>query len=230
MKKYSPFLFFAVSSLFLIVIWGLNKGFDFTDEGFYLLKYQEEYRNTYDVFTFYSVVQLLFGWIDLNIFNIRLIRLFLVFASSLVFSFGLFTYIRNILIKKVSFLFVFLFSTLAGLLSYGYGPHSVYYNSLSGYFMVICIGFILLFFSLLSKRHKTLKTIVPIIIGFTSALILFAKIPAGIVNIFFIFLLFIFFSRSIFCFLIKITTSISSIMVKYLIMLINCVLEPPLGL
>ena len=81
-------LFILTTIIGGIIIWGMNKGFDITDEGYYLLSYQKEFVSDIDVRFHQNIVKLIFFWIDLNTINVRIIRFCLTIFSSLIFSFG----------------------------------------------------------------------------------------------------------------------------------------------
>ena len=62
-----------------IVVWGLNKGFDLTDEGYYLLGLKEGQDLGNDLSSFHIVIKTIFFWLNLNIINVRIIRIILLF-------------------------------------------------------------------------------------------------------------------------------------------------------
>ena len=99
--KYSVYLITLIVTF--VLLWGLNKGFDITDEGFYLLGFQRNQELGITMIKFHHFIKAFFWWIDINIINLRISRFVL-----LVFNAFLLTHaIKSVLKKRVSFLFTF---------------------------------------------------------------------------------------------------------------------------
>ena len=64
------YIFFAIK--LIIVFWGANRGFDIGDEGFYLLTYQ--HPTLYEACHWGLSISSIFGFVELNISNSRIIR------------------------------------------------------------------------------------------------------------------------------------------------------------
>ena len=60
--KYSVYLITLI--VMCVLIWGLNKGFDITDEGFYLLGFQENQELGISMIKFHHLIKPLFCWLD----------------------------------------------------------------------------------------------------------------------------------------------------------------------
>ena len=90
-------LFSLVSLIMLItIIWGTNKGFDLTDEAFYMIGYNHSQVISYQHFYFWLPVKFIFQFLELNVLTIRIIRLILTLTSSLIVSYGFFIWIKSI--------------------------------------------------------------------------------------------------------------------------------------
>jgi hypothetical protein len=95
MRQKVPFVIF-ISILWILfavtistIIWGINKGFDFSDEGFNMLSYTYGQEQSVVVRSYYPVFGNLFHYFKPGVLSYRIIRLFLLIASSVVFSLGL---------------------------------------------------------------------------------------------------------------------------------------------
>ena len=95
-----------ISVFFLIlatVLWGLNKGFDVTDEGYYVLGYQPGQEIGFVASGFQQLIKGLFSWMTLDVVNVRILRLMFCLLSTFLLTLGL----RYYLDKKYSNLHVF---------------------------------------------------------------------------------------------------------------------------
>ena len=73
--------------IFSMIVWGINKGFDITDEGFYILGFQSDQECGYTIITnFQRIVKTFFSFITLDILNVRILRFVLHLLSTLIFS------------------------------------------------------------------------------------------------------------------------------------------------
>ena len=170
--KYTVFL--ITLTVMCILIWGLNKGFDITDEGFYLLGFQENQELGISMIKFHHLIKSLFWWIDLNILNLRIIRLVL-----LVFSAFLLTLtIKSIVKKKMNLLFTFSLLLLSTFLTFCFGAKSLSYNSLSSSFIIFSFCFGLISFNTKNIKHKYVLTLFS---GFFLALSFFIKPSAAVI-------------------------------------------------
>jgi len=161
-----------------VVIWGLNKGFDVTDEGFYLLGFQENQELGISMIKFHHLIKPLFWWIDLNILNLRIMRLAL-----LIFSASLLTItIKSVLKKKIDLLFTFSLLLLSALLTFTFGPKSLSYNSLSSSFIIFSFCFGLIAFK---KENIKYKYVLTFLSGFFLAFSFFIKPSASVIYAFF---------------------------------------------
>jgi|GEM_PF-6283284 len=177
-KLYNTALYVVAIAFLLTVVAFLNRGFDFSDEGFYLLKLIRVDVRELDLMTFQRCFRLLFGFMEVNIVNVRLIRLLLTIFASLLFSLSLFSYLRN-RHKELSEKWIwslFPLFLISGLLSYGLGPQSLSYNTLTAQWVVITLSFYL--FSL--SASLVYRGIFVFLTGLSSVFVLFSKVPSGI--------------------------------------------------
>ncbi|MEN2281275.1 hypothetical protein AAGF08_03990 [Algoriphagus sp. SE2] len=162
-KSQSPlfyyFLFLTLLGL-LIVFLGINRGFDVSDEGLYLLLLEPTQANeggiyNYDLFfkLFYKITGLEFG-----IIGSRILRL----ISYLIGAYALTQFWKDIHKEKQLNILVFLIATMGLFSGYAFLPPSLSYNSLSvvlaclwlslifknfpDFFHTICLGLVLALF------------------------------------------------------------------------------------
>jgi len=93
-------LIFMASVMIILVFWGVNKGFDITDEAYYLMGYrggQEKLTNL----SFFNLLEIskLFGWLNYLI-QFRLLSIVLIIISSIIFSLGFYRFIQGIYSNK----------------------------------------------------------------------------------------------------------------------------------
>ena len=174
--KYSVYLITLIVTC--VLTWGLNKGFDITDEGFYLLGFQENQELGISMIKFHHLIKPLFWWLDLNILNLRIMRLTL-----LIFSASLLTLtIKSVVKKKIDLLFTFSLLLLSALLTFTFGPKSLSYNSLSSSFIIFSFCFGLIAFNSENTKYKYVLTLLS---GFFLAFSFFIKPSAAFIYAFF---------------------------------------------
>ena len=180
MKKVttSILLIFPICTL-LVLIWGINKGFDFTDESYYLLGYDFPTENNTSRF-FQPVTSLLFAWLNPGILGYRIIRLVLTLFASLVFANG-FWRLCCATNRNVNFLTVLAITTSGSLLSYSLYPVSLSYNSWTLINMLLISGLIFSWISLIKTRPSSHKKswILLLSVGLIIGLQFFVKFSAA---------------------------------------------------
>lgn len=161
-----------ISSLLciLLVILGINRGFDVSDEGLYVLlahpfQENEEGIFNYDLFfkAFYKFTRIQFG-----IVGLRILRLILYVFGAL----GLAVFYKNIQGGKQLSLSIFLLSLLGLFAGYGFLPASLSYNHLT----VVLASFWL---AILSRRNKSFGSI--FLLGLILSLLVYVKITTAII-------------------------------------------------
>ena len=78
-----------------IIIFSLNRGFDFTDEGGFLLSYK--YANTYKggIYNYHIIIAKLTNWFNPGILAYRWLSLILTLFSSFILSIGLYRWLKT---------------------------------------------------------------------------------------------------------------------------------------
>lgn len=163
-EKINILLLINFALIFSFIIWGLNKGIDFTDESYYLIGYHFNIETDKNISFFHRIFLTFFGWGNFTIPEIRLLRLFLTLISVLFLSFSVSNYfnIKN----KIELI---LFSINFSMLSYVFYPNSISYNTISSVLITVILG---LFFLLKSNQHKVT---IAFFIGFFFSILILNK-------------------------------------------------------
>ena len=166
-----------------VIIWASNKGFDLTDEGYYLYSMQH-YQDGSAFFEYQKILKVWFGWLDLKVIGFRVLRLVFTLFSSFVFAKGLF----RLLLQKAAIsevilrnrIVYFVFILIASLLSYSIFPQTLSYNSLTLINVQFSSGLVLYAMSFeeakLHYRVKSALLLAGTIVGFQN----FVKFSNGI--------------------------------------------------
>lgn len=182
-------LLFLLLPTLLLLVWGLNKGFDLSDEGFHmlLLRFPSEGGG-------FNRYQWLFNWMNLGIISSKVVRLFLTLLSSAIFSWGLWRWMQsNSFFKEqhhfFNFTTLYLFITLATFVNYSQQPRTLSYNNLTLVFMQLAVG-IFCYFLVLNKQKAPWWQRLFVLAGIALmlAFLWLTKFPAAIS----LFLLFVF--------------------------------------
>lgn len=153
-----------------IIIAGINRGFDFSDEGLYVFLADPVQANHGGIFNydlFFKLINSLFG-IEFGITELRFIRLFSYFAG----AWALAVFWRNINSEKSISPEIYLLAVLGLFAGYGFLPPSLSYNSIS----VVLACFWL---SMVSKKEKQWSD--QLILGFILGLIFYVKITTCLI-------------------------------------------------
>ena len=164
-------------SILTILFWGLNKGFDLTDEG-YIMMGNSLPIHIQPTGLFQSMLHLLFGWFSPNILFYRWLRLILVVSSSLFLGIEFIKYFNIFLPEKLAFhQQILLFSSLllGSCMSYSIFENNISYNSLSLVIALVVTG--LVFRSL---RLTKLKIIDLLIFSVITSIQFIVKFPTAI--------------------------------------------------
>jgi hypothetical protein len=125
----SRFLLIIVFISIAIVVAGINRGFDFSDEGLYVLLADPNQANIGGVINFdlfFKLLHQLFG-VEFGIVGLRIIRLFSYFAG----AWALAVFWRNANSEKSISSEIYLLAVLGLFGGYGFLPSSLSYNSIS---------------------------------------------------------------------------------------------------
>ena len=203
--KSLPLLLFSwllcLLMLFIIVI-SLDKGFDFTDEGYFLLdyKYVDIYRG--GVHNYHLIITKLTDWLNPTILGYRWMSLGLTILSSFILSIGLHkwldtNYSNNANTLNRGFSFVLSFISIGNFLYYFGGFQTIHNNTLTNFFIQVATGLVLYLISsdpgvfIKSKLNMILIWTTGIICGF----LFFVKFPTAISLFFLIVVVFITYLR-----------------------------------
>jgi hypothetical protein len=150
MIKYNSKLFVDSISLFFIFsfIYLINKGFDFSDEGFYALNFAKDQEIGKSI-TYFGLIFKKFGF---SIIELRFIRLFLALTACFVLSTG---FLNLIEFKKINITNPRLVGSIINLLllyPLFVGPKMISYNHISNYLSYIILG--LIFWSVNLSNNK----------------------------------------------------------------------------
>ncbi len=162
------------------IITTINHGFDFTDEGYYLLSIQNNYNPAYALPQWYIIFRNIFGFLGLDIITVRWIRLVLTIATSLIFSSSLWFIYRQLNHKKatpLNFLLTAGLVTIGSLMCYCWLPQSPSYNDLTQYIVFTSISFsIASTFSKPPFKHPFVPIILAFVAGFIASVVSITKL------------------------------------------------------
>lgn len=132
------FLVIATIICIAMVILGINRGFDVSDEGLYVLlahPLQENQGGIFNYDLFFKLFHQITG-IHFGIVGLRILRLFFYCLGAL----GLAVFYRNLKFEKQLSFEVYLISLLGLMAGYGFLPASLSYNHLSVVLAASCIA------------------------------------------------------------------------------------------
>jgi hypothetical protein len=184
----------SVCTLFLLttIIWGVNKGFDISDEGYFMLGYTKLQEIGITETHFHIIVRNIFGWLDINLINIRILRLFVKYISVLFFYLGLRKWLKVKYNREPDQLTTFCFIFIGALVGYMSGRQALSYNILNLFFVAAVIGCLLSIFADLEHKNSPFKTtyLFSFIIGFLLVFQFFTKFTSALFQLFFVLLLY----------------------------------------
>lgn len=160
---------FAVLS-FLLILLGMNRGFDISDEGMYALLSVPDQENLAGVFNYDLFFKLLYKitGIEFGLIGLRFLRL----LTCLVGSMALMVFWNNFFQRTEQRTFIFLISLLGIFGSYGFLSQTLSYNSIN--LMCGCI-----WLGLISCRQPRNSTI--FLLGITLSLLFYSKITVSLI-------------------------------------------------
>ncbi len=204
-KKAISYVNILLGALFIticaVIVLTLNRGFDFTDEGGFLLSYEniEIYRG--GIYNYHIIINKLTNWLDPGIIEYRWMSFVITFLSSFILAFGFHKWIKFNFKQPFffkNFLFLFFFLSIGNFLFYFPGLHTIYNNTLTNFFLQGSTG--LLFFVLAKEPVQLIKSgkrlLILSLIGVLCAFSFFVKFPTGVLQVFSYFtILFFYFSN-----------------------------------
>ena len=156
-----------------------NRGFEMSDESYYLMNSNYYNHSTYNVSAFGLLNHLAcFG--DATLINLRLAKLIYQLVAVLFFVWSLLRYLnfKNIILDTKQKLLIFILLVVTSFGHYDYLPMTLSYNSWSLILMLMCCGFILTEFTTTSKSIAILTSLA---VGFLCFSMFLSKLPNGII-------------------------------------------------
>lgn len=170
--------------LFFIIFWSLNKGFEFTDESYYLLSVLQPEESP-DTFYYQHLIHFITSCFKPGLVGLRLLRLILTLISALFLAFAAQKYYKSRPFKNVfsnlSFFLVFSFSFVLLGVSYSIYPQAVSYNNLTVIGLSFLFSFFLLYLTSVSNNLIKKVQVFACLLGCVSVLIFFCRFTSGIV-------------------------------------------------
>ncbi|RAI85551.1 hypothetical protein [Algoriphagus yeomjeoni] len=159
---------FTVLSLSLILL-GINRGFDFSDEGLYAFLADPNQPNIGGVFNYDLFFKLIYRFtgLEFGIIGLRIIRL----ISYVMAAFALGIFWKNLYPEQLLSPQIVILSLAALFAGYGFLPPTLSYNSIS----VVLVCFWL---ALVSKQN--VKAMDWLMLGLIFAMLIYVKVTAGI--------------------------------------------------
>ncbi len=186
LKITNTLLLLVLTSVLCILLWGIDKGFDITDEGFAMLLYKYPQEYTFTGSTFHILGSKLFAWLNPDIITYRFLRLVFSIFAALVFSWGFWIWLRkNDFVQShspVNFITLSAFSVLGCLASYSLSHYIASYNAINSHLMLVATGILL--FILSDEPQKFFQTkisqLLLVSVGIIIALQFFVKFSSAI--------------------------------------------------
>ena len=185
MKIFISLLWVLFGFTLCMIIWGMNKGFDFSDEGYFMLLYSDGQECTLQHITFFYLLRDIFGGLNPGILFYRTLRFVLLLLSSTVFYWGFKQWIQYTLkvdFKVTSFYILYPIICILTLMSYSIFYQVLSYNSLNLVLTQLTVGFFLLYlsepFNMIKNRRR--KWIFLFIVSFLAGTILFVKFTTAL--------------------------------------------------
>lgn len=170
-------------AMLVLSVWALNKGFDLTDEGFYLLSHENPHLYICFTFVFHLLKLIpLSPSID-TIVQLRIVQLLSITIGATVLWWGVLEWGRTIPIKMLAskpFCLTLLFLTISGnLLTNAFLPQTISYNGATA-FLVCCSAGLLFAAVAQSDRWSKFARLYVIVAGMMTGLCIFTKASTGI--------------------------------------------------
>ncbi|MBS1955917.1 MAG: hypothetical protein JST89_17160 [Cyanobacteria bacterium SZAS-4] len=176
----------ACLAMLTLSVWVLDKGFDLTDEGYYLLSHDAPHQYLCFTFVFHLVklIPLLPG-ID-TIVQLRVMHLSCIISGAAILWWGVVTWGQTVSIKMLSFRsfrLTLLFLAISGnLLTNAFLPQTISYNGLTSFFVNTSAGILFAAIGHQGRGHnwKNISHLLVVLAGFIAGLSIFSKLSTGI--------------------------------------------------
>jgi hypothetical protein len=148
-KFFNTILWLIYICLISIIVWGINKGFDLTDEGFFALLTIQNQEDFFKIIPIFKIIGKITTVFNPGIIFWRISRITLLTLSSFIFCFCLINWIKSTIKVPTSIqLSVFYpICGIASLMNYSSGFQGLSYNSLSLIIVQIIVGLYLYYIS-----------------------------------------------------------------------------------
>jgi len=159
-----------------LLIININRGFDITDEGYYLLRFQKEYNPILEIALDTYLYKLIFFWLTPTIIKLRILRIVLTILSSgyFLYQFSNYLKIRKISVNRPVFINL---GILTALLSFSFLPYSLSYNSIQQILLFFSIGLLFHYYN----TRKVLKPIYSFLLGCCLFLMIMPKLSSIVI-------------------------------------------------
>ena len=182
---FTSFVGLAFIAWMIVIIWASNKGFDITDEGFYLYNYSAINNSKISFTNVHLVQKILFPFVGCTIQNLRTEKLLLCLLAAASFSFSTVYYIKkslNLILKTSETLFLYAILVSGFSLTYAFGPQTPAYNFFSSFFITLASSLFIIDFS---KKHSTRNVIlIYLLIGLQCEFLFLVKFSNAILLVF----------------------------------------------
>jgi len=203
----------SVSVFIYCVFYFSNKGFEITDETYYLYFTEHPKLNIYLTQNF-GILNNFACLGKISIINLRITKLVFQIVAITIFIYCLFYYIRknSCVLSKYNMLLISVSIVMASFVNYDYLPMTLSYNTWTLILSLFC--FSLIFIELINKL-KTVQLLTSFGYGFLTLCLFLVKFPNSVIMIMIYVFINFMFNRQLWS--IKIITFFSGILISYLI-------------
>lgn len=168
--------------MILILVWGMNKGFDFSDEGFSMLSLTKDQEQGMEIMPVYRILQKSFSVFNPGVVFYRLLRIILLLTGTAIFVTGLIAYLRKMVpeVTWPAFFITYPVAVLCGLINYSIFYQSISYNSLTFIMMLIAAGNLLQSQSFSDSTSLKGKRLFLLVAGLSCGILFLIKLSSGI--------------------------------------------------
>jgi hypothetical protein len=175
--------------LVLVIFWAGNKGFDFTDESYYILSLSQPEESP-GIFYFQHILDFFFGWMQPGLVGFRFMRLFLSLLASLILASGLRIWKRTVLpgvgIIPDKYIYYFALSFLSIATSYSLFPQALSYNNITVIFLAFSMGILLYFHAYSLSNVSGKMEHMSFLFGVAAVLVFFGRFTSGLLMLVFL--------------------------------------------
>ena len=185
------FCLVAVFFVFVNIIRFIDKGFELSDETFYLSNSLNFNSSNYSS-TYFGLLNNFFCFGHPTLLNLRLAKLIYQSFAVLIFTFSIFHFFqhRGFSLSIVQKIFILIIALMTSFCNYDYLPMTLSYNSWSLIITALCFSVIFIEYTIVSAYSSFVASL---IYGFLFFSLFLAKLPNGVI-ILFIYLVFNLFS------------------------------------